>query len=186
MDAAQFSSQVPGNQGQQRLSTSGKFKRTRATWTPESWDDGYVDNKGRFRVYRPDYPNAYSLGYALRAHVVWWLRFGECHPAGTNLHHKNECKLDDRIDNLELLEHGEHSRQHNTILGAQRSCEICGKRMLVKHWRLRIGKGRFCSMECFRKYQRGRKHTDEHRAKISAGLKRAHELVVKQRGDRQC
>lgn len=164
--------------------SNGRFKRGRLPWTPESWDDGYVDNKGRFRVYRPDYPNAYSLGYALRAHVVWWLRFGECHPTGTNLHHKNENKLDDRIDNLELIEHGEHSRRHNAIPEVQRFCETCGKEMFVKPWRLRIGKGRFCSMQCFREYQHGREHTAEHCAKISAGVRRAHELRIQQNGGR--
>ena len=64
------------------------------------WNNGWYDNRERFRVYRPDYPRAYSGGYALRAHIVWWLAHKECHPKGTNLHHKNHIKA--IVENLAI------------------------------------------------------------------------------------
>lgn len=39
-------------------------------WDSTRWDDGYVDNRGRFRVKRPDCPRAYANGWALRAHLA--------------------------------------------------------------------------------------------------------------------
>ena len=74
---------------------NGTFKKRLQVWDGSNWDDGWHDNRGRFRVYRPDYPRAFSGGYALRAHVVWWLANGKPHPTGMILHHKNSIK-DDR------------------------------------------------------------------------------------------
>ena len=41
---------------------NGRFARQLSLWVPEHWNEGYVDSKGRFRVYRPDYPRAYGVG----------------------------------------------------------------------------------------------------------------------------
>lgn len=152
---------------------SGQFKRVRTTpWTPETWDDGYVDNRGRFRVYRPDYPKAYALGYALRAHVVWWLHHGEPHPEGTNLHHINEVKLDDRLENLACIDHGAHTTLHHA--GAEtveRTCKGCGKQFSIKKHRLKeAGRGSFCGQACYHAAPR----TTESRIKQSEGLKLAY------------
>src|SRR5690348_16834205 len=84
-----------------------RFVRTTNIWDGSVYDEGYVDNKGRFRVYRPDCPRAFADGYALRAHVVWWLHHGACHPEDTELHHTDENKLNDSITNLEPLSHSE-------------------------------------------------------------------------------
>ena len=134
-----------------------------AVWTPENWCDGYVDSRGRFRVVRPDYPRAYKGGYALRAHVVWWLHHGEPHPAERYLHHKNGDKLDDRLENLELVEPGAHCKMHNVKPMAERTCRICGRKFLIRRWALNESgrsRGIYCSRECF--YESNR--TPERRA----------------------
>lgn len=131
-----------------------RFVRARsAPWTPDDWDDGYVDNRGRFRVYRPDYPRAYALGYALRAHVVWWLAHGEVHPQGTNLHHRNENRTDDRIENLEVLSHGEHTRRHSIGPPMILTCHRCHNRFTREIWRLKSraregSRKTYCSPAC--------------------------------------
>jgi len=93
-------------------STTGQFIRTRQIWTPEDYNNGHTNNKGRFMVYMPDHPCAYASGYILRSHAVWWITTGEIVEYGYNLHHKNHIKTDDVIGNLELIEHAEHIRQH--------------------------------------------------------------------------
>ena len=130
----------------------GRFAKTLRVWTPDLWEEGWIDNCGRFRVYRPDCPRAFELGYALRAHVVWWLEHGECHPDGTNLHHRNGDKTDDRIQNLELIEHGEHARRHRLKQGAEVACDHCGR--IFRRLQSRINSRRrdgsmrdFCSLD---------------------------------------
>lgn len=140
--------------------TLGRFVRVRQLWDGSNWDDGHFV-KGRFRVYRPDYPRAYVMGYANRAHVVYWLKIGKVHPVGTVLHHMNEIKTDDRFENLEVKEHGKHSTDHNTKPYSEthvtRTCEHCGKSYDTSRHRLasRPKEGtrvRFCSQICFYKH----------------------------------
>lgn len=134
-----------------KKANKGSFKRLRSIpWTPERWDDGYVDNRGRFRVWRPDYPKAYALGYALRAHVVWWLSKGRVHPKGTNLHHMNQNKLDDRFENLKLIKHGEHTRLHSSKPRSKCRCLSCNKVFSIKAYRLSDSqRGKFCNQQCW-------------------------------------
>jgi hypothetical protein len=126
---------------------NGQFVRQRPAWTPERWDDGYVNNRGRFMVYRPDYPKAYENGYALRAHVVWWLHHDLPHVKGTNLHHVNGDPLDDRYENLKLLSHGDHIRHHQAFSKAQRlkRCAGCGELFD----RGRKPRRKFCTLACY-------------------------------------
>lgn len=157
----------------------GRFVRTRYLWDGSDWDDGYIDNKGRFRIYRPDYPRAYALGYVLRSHVVWWLHHGICHPKGTNLHHKNHNKLDDRIENLELLLAGDHVRHHCAKIGVQFICRNCKQSFYVPTWRVKERRTegntiKFCSQKCY--HAAGR--TESHKTNISAGLRRRYATRV--------
>jgi hypothetical protein len=154
----------------------GQFTRQIKQWTPERWDEGYVDNRGRFRVYRPDCPRAWPSGYALRAHVVWWLDKGECHPKGYNLHHKDENRLNDCIENLELKTHAQHTRDHCFQEGIRYICQQCGIHFYVKQWRIdqrrREGQReiKYCSQTCYRKSPR----SQETRQRMSASSKTQH------------
>lgn len=134
---------------------NGQFKRIRREpWTPARWNDGYIDNNGRFRVYRPDYPRAYAMGYALRYHVVWWLHHGEPHPEGTNLHHINEDKLDDKLENLECLDHAEHVSLHRRIEKLTCCCNNCDNTLQETPNRVyNYGRGKFCSQNCLHAYR---------------------------------
>ena len=152
----------------------GQFVRTHQVWTPERWDDGYFDNRGRFRIFRPDYPRAYKLGYCLRAHVVWWLAHGEPHPKGTNLHHVNHDRSDDRLENLELIGHADHVRLHQQRLHTFQ-CRHCGESFTRtgKEVARRKSEGRtplFCSAACYHAHPK----SDESRKKRSESLKRAY------------
>ena len=151
----------------------GRFQRQRyKPWTPRTWNDGYEDNRGRFRVYRPDYPNAYFLGYALRAHVVYWLKTGKTHPTGYVLHHKNENRLDDRFINLELMPHGDHTREHK-LQRHKFKCLHCrtvffasGTQVRKRRYEGTVPK--FCSRDCFNKFPK----SDVTRKRMSRSLRK--------------
>lgn len=147
----------------------GTFKRIREPWTPDKWDDGYVDNRGRFRVYRPDYPRHYAEGYALRYHVVWWLKTGSVHPSGTALHHKDGVKTNDRFENLELMDHAKHSLEHNPPRPIYRACARCGTLFEIQHRDMkRRATMKYCSYQCYNLTPR----SPEHKRKLAAILNR--------------
>lgn len=125
----------------------GRIKRTIRPWTPRRWNEGYVDARGYFRVYRPDYPKAWSDGYAKRYAVVFWLKTGHCPRQGEALHHKNENTLDDRFCNLELIDHGEHSRRHR--LRSPMRCRACKQLFQCPKGKLTSTR-RYCSFACYR------------------------------------
>lgn len=144
----------------------GKFIRQRIIWTEENWDDGYIA-KGRFRVYRPDYPIPYfGEGYVPRFLVVWWLHTGNVPQKGFDIHHKDGNKLNDRFDNLDILSHSEHSKIHNpqnkffTLL---LTCPNCNKEFNPSKRqveRLRDEKiyPKYCSIGCYHQYRKEHKN----------------------------
>ena len=68
---------------------------------------GYV----RLRVGK-EHPLADCNGYAYE-HLVVWVSAGNQRPGpGLLLHHKNENRQDNRIENLELLTRSRHNRVH--------------------------------------------------------------------------
>lgn len=70
-------------------------------------EDGYV--KVRVGTAHPlSDPNGYAY-----EHFLVWCSAGRQRPAaGETLHHRNEDKTDNRIDNLELLTRAEHNAVH--------------------------------------------------------------------------
>ena len=46
-------------------------------------------------------------------HIVVWEKYHGKKPKGYDIHHKNFDKLDNRIENLQILKHGEHTTIHN-------------------------------------------------------------------------
>lgn len=158
-----------------RDKNTGKFIKTLGVWDGSNWDEGWYDNRGRFRVYRPDYPRAFIGGYALRAWVVYWLFNGSPHPKGTNLHHINGIKDDDRIENFEVVEHGQHSRLHHSIGNIELVCENCTQSfaMTRKKYNARLREGtpiRFCSQNCYHAFPK----SASTKQKQSSGLKKAY------------
>lgn len=70
-------------------------------------DDGYV--KVRVGI---DHPLADPNGYAYEHLVVWCAAGRQCPRDGETLHHQNEDKTDNRLENLELLTRSEHNAHH--------------------------------------------------------------------------
>ncbi len=155
--------------GKQQDKLTGRFIRQRYhPWTPQKWNDGYLDNKNRFRVYRPDYPRSYSNGYALRAHVVWWLHHGRCHARNKELHHKDGTTTNDAITNLKPLSNSNHQKFHHPTKYTDLICLKCNHPFRIEEWRVRSRPTKFCSPECYHSYPR----SEESKRKASESMKK--------------
>lgn len=97
---------------------------------------GYTTAKGYHRA---------QLGGRLRLVHDWvWEQEHGPIPDGYDVHHRNEDKQDNRIENLQLVTTLEHKRLHSEHYrrpgdGAwERRCNICGewKPATVEHWYL--------------------------------------------------
>ena len=74
------------------------------------------------------HPLADPNGYAYE-HLVVWVAAGNPRPTrGQVLHHINEDKTDNRIDNLQLMTKAEHNRLHNTERGRDERGRLLGKK----------------------------------------------------------
>lgn len=72
----------------------------------------------------------YRGRYVYEHHLVWWKETGQLVPDGYILHHKNEIKTDNRVENFEFLSSGEHSRMHGIerhLPPTKLSCTYCGE-----------------------------------------------------------
>lgn len=163
--------------------TNGQFLRQMELWTTETYCNGYVDARGGFRVYRPDCPRTFhaygkSTGLALRTHVVWWLYYGTMPPDGFDIHHLNHNKLDDRIENLEAIDHRQHGIYHNPtgLTYIHFVCQWCQKPFSQPRGRVNGRKKegqkeiKYCSLACYHAAPK----SDESRKKCSESLKRCY------------
>jgi hypothetical protein len=71
----------------------------------------YADEKGYIRVLRPDHPYE-NHGYIYEHRLVLEEFFGRYLEPWESVHHVNEVKMDNRIENLFLTDRSEHSSLH--------------------------------------------------------------------------
>jgi len=78
-----------------------------------NWKGGEILWKDYIFVYKPEHPRSNGQGYIKRATLVLEEKLGRYLKEGYLAHHENEIKTDDRPENLEEKEHGEHTALHN-------------------------------------------------------------------------
>lgn len=136
--------------------TRGRFERVHRPWTLSRFNDGYVDGKGRFRVYMPNHPRASKNGYVLRALVAYEAYHKISIPKRLIVHHMDENPVNDSVENLIMLTNSQHQKIHR---GAPVLCLCRGCRKIFKLTKHRLteksaNRGSFCSYDCYREWRR--------------------------------
>lgn len=92
------------------------------------------------------YKFMYKNGKDIAEHrVIWESKYGKI-PKGYNIHHKNGNKIDNKIQNLELLHIGKHNKKHNR--GFKKGNQFYKNRKITRGNTLRdIKTGRFIKNE---------------------------------------
>lgn len=130
----------------------GKFTRKHNEWSLDNFDDGYI-NCGRFKSIKKGHPRSNLEGYVLRSILVYEEYSGIQVTPELCIHHRDGNKLNDSIENLELIEFNKHSKMHNESKknGENRVCAVCGEEFYVPRWRLnqKYHVGKYCSTKCF-------------------------------------
>lgn len=71
-------------------------------------------SQGYIRVHIPEHPMAHAYGWVYEhrmvAYDLGWIQPGD----GRHVHHKNHDRTDNRPENLEVLSHVAHAREHRT------------------------------------------------------------------------
>lgn len=82
------------------------------------WKGGRrMNDHGYIVLYMPEHPNANSKGYVAEHRFIMSELLGRPLTRKEHVHHKNEDKADNRLENLELLSESEHRRLHNLTHG---------------------------------------------------------------------
>lgn len=68
-----------------------------------SWKGGQITNNGYILIYQPSHPFARGNGYIKRGRLVIEKHLGRYLTLKEVIHHRNEIRDDDRIENLKLF-----------------------------------------------------------------------------------
>lgn len=87
----------------------------------DTWKGGYISKSTGYRYIKFN-------GKQIEEHrLVMMKHLGRILNENEVVHHINKNKLDNRIENLQLLTRREHSRLHSKEKGNKRICQICGE-----------------------------------------------------------
>ena len=94
------------------------------------WRGGrVVDSRGYVLLHMPQHPQANANGYVLEHRLVMERHIGRLLRRDEHVHHRNENRADNRIENLEVVSRAEHNRIHKSAPGwsfGHGSCRRCG------------------------------------------------------------
>lgn len=107
-----------------------------------------ITTQGYYEVYVPDHPmSKQRYGWVLEHRYIMSLHLGRVLTREEIVHHKDENKLNNIIENLELTNRSEHARGHEYV-GVQSVCLHCGESFYTKQSEIDRGRAKYCSTEC--------------------------------------
>lgn len=86
---------------------------------------------GKGTITEKGYRRIFLNGKNIREHRLVWEKNNGKIPEGCDVHHLNGIKTDNRIENLELIKHGEHSVKSNKNRNVS---DETRKNIREKHW----------------------------------------------------
>lgn len=93
---------------------------------------GRKDSRGYILLYMPDHPMAPKSGYLQQHRLVMANHLGRMLMSDEVVHHKNDVKDDNRLENLELLTKQAHDRLPKPPPKPKRiGCPHCGGTILI-------------------------------------------------------
>jgi predicted Zn-ribbon and HTH transcriptional regulator len=90
-----------------------------------NWKGGRYKHKGYWYILKPDHPFADNTGYIPEHRWIYEQHYKVCLLPWIEIHHKNEQRDDNRIENLMPVTKLEHRREHMTDMNG-RICIDCG------------------------------------------------------------
>ena len=149
-----------------------------------NWKGGvFDDSRGYIKIYKPEHPFN-NDGYVLEHRLVMEKYLGRYLKKEEIVHHKNEVRNDNRIENLEVMtvskHNGLHSKGNKYRVGkwlsqkaknkiseklsnfwkkhstiVETKCTNCSKKIYRQQYRLKRSKHHFCSFNCYKKHGTG-------------------------------
>jgi hypothetical protein len=95
-----------------------------------NWKGGISINHGYRYIRKPDYPFPDARGYVAEHRLVFEEYYKCCLLPWTHVHHINEDKLDNRIENLKPVTVSQHNKVHH--IGTKHSQETKKKMSLSR------------------------------------------------------
>jgi len=117
------------------------------------WKGGTrIHDKGYRLVTAKGHPRADRYGYVFEHILVMEKHIGRFIARYEHVHHINGNKLDNRIENLQLLLDGEHSVLSNAIDMSNRQCVDCGaKESYNRNWHRAENNNQWRCHSCYQK-----------------------------------
>lgn len=86
---------------------------------------GYVSQHGYKRILRPGHPRADYKGYVFEHILIYEQFYNCCIPKYSIIHHLNNNRLDNRIENLEAMIRAKHTSLHQRYRKKVKEERVC-------------------------------------------------------------